>query len=141
MREVLRWPNVERELRFWVGAHVPVGLSLILTETTVDLDRLLAEHGEEARGRYVTLERAGGRSDGPLDKLVAVEVAVHAADRGDMWELARDVESAMAALAANGTPGMYVDEVEETFSFASDPPPDQSRRRAIATYTLTVRPR
>ncbi|MFJ2518653.1 hypothetical protein ACIOWF_06745 [Cellulosimicrobium cellulans] len=130
MPEVLQWPNVEREVRFWLVAHLDVGAAGVLTETSTTVP-----------DRYVTLERVGGRSDGPLDKLVTVEVAVHAATRGDMWDLARDVEFAMAALATNGTPGMYVDEVEETFSFASDPPPDQSRRRAIATYTLTVRPR
>lgn len=130
MREVLAWPNVERELRFWLVAHLDVGRA-VYSETTTKVPP-----------RYVTVERAGGRGDGPLDKLVAVEIGVHTdGTRDDMWDMARDVESAMAALAANGTPGMYVDEVDETFAFANDPPPDPSRRRAIATYTLTVRPR
>lgn len=130
MPEVLRWANAEREVRAWLVPRLSVGSAGVVTETTTTVPE-----------KYVKVERAGGRGDGPLDKLVQIEVAVHARTRGDMWALVGEVETAFAALTTNGTPGMYVDEVEETFAFAADPMPSQDVRRAIATYTLTVRPR
>lgn len=121
------WPLVERETVRWLDQHL---LAAVYTETPpTDLP-----------AEYVTVEQAGG-SEGAVDREYDIEIGVLATSRTRMWEVARLVESVMGRLAASGTPGMYVDDVTCRFVFRSDPPPNQDRRRAIATFTLTVRPR
>lgn len=121
----LAWANLERAVVAWLTAR---GLS-VYTETGPD-DTLPAER--------VLVERTGGAGRG-IVKDVDVEVSVTSATRAGMWALAAQVETAMAALAANGDP--YVDDVAESFAFAVDPTENTAARRATATYTLTVRPR
>lgn len=121
----LRWPNVERALVAYFKAELS--------------DPTYTNPGGTMPGRYITVERSGGSSQW-IDKAVDVSVAVHAATRGEMWDLAADVESAMWSLGAHAAGGIYIDSVEERFGFAFDPPADQNVRRASATFTLTVRP-
>lgn len=127
----LEWANVERlvlqHLRARTGAEV-------YTETGTDLAAVAAARGA------ILVERSGGRGRG-IEKDVDVMVAVHAGTRSAMWQLARDVESAMADLEADATAEGYVDGVEEAFGFAAEPYSNPAVRRASATYTLTVRPR
>lgn len=123
----MRWPNAERAVR--------VHLAELLAPV-----RVYTERPSKPPVSYVTVERVGGASAW-IDREVDIEVTVVAADRGDMWDLAASVETAMAALAAAGTPdGVYVDDVTTAFGFANDPPADPAKRRATATFTLTVRP-
>ena len=123
------WANVERGTLAWLRARLE----------RPGYTEVPADPPEE----YFTVERTGGGGRW-LDKDVDVEVSVHAMSRPAMWAFAAAVESAMWALAANGDPQgdppFYVDDVGETFAFAVDPHPNAERRRATATYTLTVRP-
>lgn len=121
----LRWPNVERAL---VG-HLKQALGV----------EAYTQPGTELPDRYITLERSGG-GGAWIDKTVDISVAVHALNRGDMWDLAADVESAMWSLAAHAAAGVYIDDVDATFGFAYDPAANQDVARASATFTLTVRP-
>lgn len=131
MAEPLRWPNVERATIAWLRAWLP------------DMWVVSELPANDPPRECVTVERVGGGSGG-ISKDVDVEIAVHAADRARMWDLVGAVEGAMHALAANGDPRgdppFYVDDVDETFAFRNDPHPNQTVRRALATYTLTVRP-
>lgn len=127
MREHLAWVNVERLVVAWLRQRT--GLT-VYTETGTDADQQLP---------YLRVERVGGVGQG-LDKQIEIEVEARAADRAGMWAAAGTVETAMHALAANGHPGGYVDDVTEIFAFASDPHPDRATRRAVATYTLVLRP-
>lgn len=125
----LRWPNVERA----VIGHLEVALPAATVYSELPANGLPAE--------YVQVTRTGGGGDLLVDQEVDVETVVTASTRGAMWDLAADVETAMRGLAAGATPGgVYVDDVRLAFAFADDPPADQSRRRATATFTLTVRP-
>jgi len=121
-----RWVNLERAVGRYLG---DVTGHLVYTESASTMP-----------AAYVTVERVGGGGQG-ADRDVDIEVTVTAPTRPAMWDLAADVESAMDALAsADATTGVYVDDVATAFGFASDPPPDPTRRRARATFTLTVRP-
>ena len=137
MREV-RWPNVERVAIAWLGAFFEPRAPGVSIYSEI-------AQGDDAtkRGDHLTVERVGGGSVW-ISKDVDVEVAVHASQRARMWDLVAVVEAAMYYLAANGDPlgdpPFYVDDVTESFGFRYDPHPNQSLRRAIATYTLTVRP-
>jgi hypothetical protein len=122
----LRWPNVEKAVRAWLGAETG---RPVYTETPSD-----------PPAEYFTVERLGGNRNDPIERDVDVEVTATARDRGVMWDLAADAESVMAALACRGVGEIYVDEVTEAFGFAVDPQPDQDARVARATFTLTVRP-
>jgi hypothetical protein len=95
------------------------------------------ETGPTTPTEYLTVERVGGTGT-RIDRDVDVEISVIAGTRTAMWDLVAQVEARIRALAATGDP--YVDDVAETFAFAFDPYPNQSARRATATYTLTVRP-
>ncbi len=125
------WPNVERAAVAWLRSRVDG--APVFTE-------LPQNHPP---GEFVTVERTGGASRW-IQKDVDVEVAVHAGSRARMWELAGLVESAMWALDASGDPHgdppFYIDEVDNRFVFGSDPHPNVALRRAMATFTLTVRP-
>lgn len=121
----LKWANVEKAVKAYLGGLINVA---VWTET-----------GSDPGGEYITVERVGGNTEW-ISKHIDVEVTVTAATRARMWELAGDVESAMWSLAAHGGGGVYFDDVTEAFGFAFDPPDNQDVRRAIATYTLTVRP-
>lgn len=125
----LRWGNVERAVVAYLKPLVGVE---VLTETA-------SSPGATTGGEYLTVNRVGGTTEW-ISKDVDIEVTVNAPARGRMWDLAADVESAMWALAAHAAGDLYVDDVAEAFGFADDPPPAQGIRRAIATYTLTVRP-
>lgn len=127
MRELLTWINAERFVVAWLRERT--GLT-VYTETDPDADQRIP---------YLRVERVGG-SRVDIDRRVEIEIEVHAADRAGMWADVAQVEAAMHALAANGRATGYVDDVEETFSFASDPLPNRATRRAVATFTLVVRP-
>lgn len=121
----LVWPNVEKATVAWLAGRTALP---VYTET--DPAPLPVE--------YLVVERVGGTGYG-IEKDVDVEVTVTAATRSRMWVLAAAVETAMAALAANGDP--YIDDVREAFGFAVEPSESVAVRRATATFTLTVRPR
>ena len=132
------WPDVELLGVRWLEAHV--------STTTIDgQDREVStwragEIGpnEEKLVPFLSVERVGGTGT-DIDRDVDLEIGAWAPDRTSLWPLVQRVEVAMRALAANGST-QYVDDVAEAFAFALDPYPNQSVRRAIATYTLTVRP-
>lgn len=123
--KTLRWANIEKAVRKYL-----TGLLSVV---------VWAETGNDPGAEYVNVERIGGTSEW-INRSVDVQVSVVAASRGRMWFLAADVESAMWSLAAHAGGGVYFDDVAEAFGFAFDPPDSQGVRRAIATYTLTVRP-
>lgn len=127
----LEWANVERIVLQHLKASTTAE---VYTETSTDLDQVAQATGA------ILVERAGGRGRG-IEKDVDVMVAVHAATRADLWDLAAEVETAMAGLEAEATADGYVDTVEEAFSFDVEPYSNSRVRRASATYTLTVRPR
>lgn len=124
----LRWPNVERAVIGYLRLAANV---LVYSETPPS----------SLPSRYLVVTRVGGRGGVLTDRTVDVEVlACTHGSRSDLWDLVADVESAMYALAAHAADGVYVDDVAETFGFADDPIDDQDVRRAVATFTLTVRP-
>jgi len=123
VREALAWTNVERAVVAWLASAS--GLP-VFTET-----------GPEAPVPRVRVQRTGGAENG-LDRDVDVEVTVYAASRAGLWSACAAVETAMASLAANGTP--YVDDVTTAFAFAADGDAARPARTALATFTLTVRP-
>lgn len=123
----LVWANLERLVLAWLQARAD---ATGYTEVPTDA----------ALPRF-TIEQSGGRGSGWIDKAVDVEVKAIAETRAQMWALAGRLDSAMRDLASNGNGEGYVDDVEETFAFTPDPHPNSDLRRAIATYTLTVRPR
>jgi hypothetical protein len=131
------WPDVERLVARWLTATI--GLSTYGHEHNLDVYRG-GEVGDDEQGRvpFLTVERTGGVGRA-IDKDVDIEIGVWTPDRATLWPLVQRVETALEALAASGD-GEYVDDVTEAFGFAYDPYPNQSVRRAIATYTLTVRP-
>lgn len=120
----LAWGNIERAVvDYLTAAGIPT----------------YTEPSGKLPSAYATVERVGGTGQW-IDKTVDIEIAAIADLRGDMWSLASDIESLMYELNASVAGGIYVDEVADIFGFASDPPPDQNRRRATATFSLTVRP-
>lgn len=89
---------------------------------------------------YFTVRRTGGTLVW-IDREVDIEIVVSTKDsRSHMWNLADIVESSMFDLAANTTGDLYVDNVDEPFAFADDPPDDPNINQATATFTLTIRP-
>jgi hypothetical protein len=131
----VQWPNVERHTVAWLKAKTG---HYVATETNEDLEQHLPAH---------TVTRVGGapvRDSSGLTRLFLVEVetaTAKSAPRGDLWDAAATVASAMWALAANGTADWYVDEVTETFPAAILDDRNDGVRRASATYGLAVRPR
>ena len=131
------WPDVERLVARWLTQRVGLSVWGVTNELDVYRSGEIGT-GEQDKVPFLSVERVGGIGR-DVDRDVDVEVGVWTADRASLWPLVQRVEVAMRALAANGS-GEYVDDVAETFTFARDPYPNQSVRRAIATYTLTVRP-
>jgi len=131
------WPDVERLVARWLTQRVGLSVWGVTNELDVYRSGEIGT-GEQDKVPFLSVERVGGTGR-DVDRDVDVELGVWTSDRASLWPLVQRVEVAMRALAANG-PGEYVDDVTETFTFAYDPYPNQSVRRAIATYTLTVRP-
>lgn len=126
----LRWANVERLVVQWLSQRTT---ATVFTETSTDLDKYALTTGA------ILVQRSGG-STAEISKDVDIEIWVYRGTRALMWDLAADVESVMADLAADATAEGYVDDVIEAFGFSQEPYANQSVRRATATYQLTVRP-
>jgi hypothetical protein len=125
-------PDTERLLATWLAHHV--GLDVYATGEIPPDEHTLAPFLSVARlGGTGTLGAVG------IDKDIDHEVIAWTPDRATLWPLVRRVEAAMAELAANGL-DEYVDDVTESFAFGLDDYPNKDLRRALATYTLTVRP-
>lgn len=78
-------------------------------------------------------------SDG-LNREVDIELTAVASSLDALRSLTSDLTSAMWALAGSGTAAGYVDEVREEFGFGDEPSPNRGVRRAIATFSVVVRP-
>ncbi|MCR1983518.1 hypothetical protein NSA53_14880 [Cellulosimicrobium cellulans] len=132
------WPDAEKLGVRWLETHVPT--TDVAGQTREVSTWRAGEIGpnEEQLVPFLSVERVGGIGR-DIDRDVDLEIGAWAPDRASLWPLVQRIEVAMRALAANGSE-QYVDDVAETFAFALDPYPNQSVRRAIATYTLTVRP-
>lgn len=127
----LRWANVERLVVGWLKERTD---ATVYTETGEDLAAVAAATGA------IVVQRAGGSGD-LIDRDVDIELNAIAGSRPAMWDLAGDVETAMADLATDATEEGYVDDVALSFGWADDPHDNPAVRRATATYRLTVRPR
>lgn len=125
------WPRLERTVIAWLTPRVAP--AEVWAERPDDLVAIAKAKGA------VRLERAGGTGT-DIDHALQLEVTVYAGTRGELWDLADLVESALADLAGDGSSDAYVDDVEATFLFAAEPHPDPSVREATATFTITVRP-
>jgi len=124
----LEFPDVETYLIAWLTAKLK---RPIYTETDTTLTQYLPAY---------QIARVGGSDGAEVDKRVNIEITAIVATRGELWAAVQNAESAMRALSANGTASWYVDDVEETFSFAIEPYENDGVRRARATYALTLRP-
>lgn len=124
-----RWPNVERMMVAWIAdyTHRPV-----FTETDASLGDNLPAY---------KVERTGGGDLPEVDKTFLVEVNTVGVNRPMVWEAVGVVMEAMEALAANGTPEWYVDDVTEVFGHSIEPYDNTGKRMATSTYELTIRPR
>lgn len=105
---------------------------------------MFTETTTQTPDEYAVVEVVPGSSDLVIEREIVVEVSIHVKGRDRprrrALDLGEEITTAMSALAASGTPDWYVDDVEETFSFAIDSQSDPGVRVARATYTLTVRP-
>lgn len=128
VRPARRWPNVEKQLAAWLAAATG---HPVFTETDSSLTNHLPAY---------KIARVGGADAVELGKAIQVEVESLASTRPAMWDAVAAVETAMAGLAANGTPDWYVDDVTETFSAAVQETSNDGVRKASATYALTLRP-
>lgn len=123
------WPNVERNMVAWLKAATG---RPVFTETDSHLGGHLPAY---------QVERVGGGDGVETEKRFLVEVNTIGSSRPEVWDAVAKVETAMARLSSNGTAGWYVDNVVETFTAAIEPYDNTGKRRATATYELTIRPR
>lgn len=119
------WPDAQRIAQVWLTDHV----------LGVDVWR---EADDGAPAPRVIVEHTGGTSDG-LSREVDIEITAVATTVDELRSLTARVNAAMWALAADGNAHGYVDEVRETFGFTDDQK-NSTERRAIATFTVVVRP-
>lgn len=119
---------MEFHTRAWLAAATS---GLVYTETDTGLEENVPAS---------KIEVVGG-SGASLDRTVLVEVDSFETTRALAWELGRRNDAAMLALATNGTPDWYVDQVRCTFHPSIEPYPNRDLRRTSAMYELTLRPR
>ena len=127
MAELLACPHVERGLVAWFAGRLPD--LPVYTETPADVP-----------DEYLTVVQVGGPGD-LRERRVSVELTVCARTRGQVWDLAGLVETAVAALAGDGVPGLlYVDDLVWSFVWADDPLPSVDVRRVTSQVAVTIRP-
>ncbi|MFF2651471.1 hypothetical protein [Streptomyces sp. NPDC058045] len=123
------WPDME--LAVITGVRAELGGPRVTDEVPPRVETLVP---------VVVVQVAGG-ADSHTSDTVTLDVAVFAADRAAMWQLAERARHAVHALAATMAGGVVIDTVDTVQRPVEIPYGNPAIRRAVATYTLTTRAR